>query len=240
MEVGEHVVVARKGGFVEAAQKVRVTSGEVARVVFALEAASQRGKLVVRASGTPAGTRATVLVDGVEIGEAPLDTMLEAGAHTVAVRASGFATVSQRVDVSPRGDAVATFALERDVRTGRLRVRADDDADVIELDGREVARGSYDAKIPAGEHQLRVRRAGVDPRLVDFVLAENETRTMSLSLGRSSSGIPTAIWIAGGAVLVGGAAALALVLTRSTSYEGSSPGTLPPRVVPAALPWSLR
>lgn len=239
MEVGEHLVVARKGGFVESTQRVRVTSGEVARLTVTLEPATQRGKLVVRAAGLPAGTRAVVVVDGVEIGDAPADTMLEAGPHTVSVRAPGFATASRRVEVAARGEAEASFTLERDVRTGRVRVRTDEEGDVIELDGRAVGRGSYDARIPAGEHQLRVRRGGADPRVVDFVLAENETRTMSISLGKSG-GVPTLVWVAGGAVLVGAATTLAIVLGRSTTFEGSTPGTLPPRVIPAASPWSPR
>jgi hypothetical protein len=117
---------------------------------------------------------------------------------------------------------------------GRLRVRADDDADIIELDGREVARGSLEQEVSAGEHHLRVKRSGAEPRSLDFVIGENETRSFALSLEKKG-GLPAWFWVGGGLLLTGGATVAIVLLTRKTEYEGSTPGTLAPRVLPAGF-----
>ncbi len=235
IEVGDHVVVARKSGYVEATKSVRVASGETSTASFELEDIVRRGRLVVRAP-VPPPARAVVLVDGVEVGEAPLETMVEVGSHTVTVRAPGYGTAAKRVDVGARGDVEAAFTLQREVKVGRIRVRPDQDSDVVELDGRDVGRGWFEADIPAGEHRLRVRRGEAESKVIDFVLAENETRTMTVSLGKSGGGFPL-VWVVAGVLAAGAVTATALVLTQSTDYQGSTPGTLAPRVVPASF-WS--
>jgi hypothetical protein len=138
------------------------------------------------------------------------------------------------VELRAKEPLAVSLALERESRLGRLRVRADEASDVIELDGREVGRGTFDQRIPAGEHHLTVKRSGAEPRSLEFVIGENETRSVALSLERRG-GLPTWLWVGGGVLLAGGATVAAVLLTRRTEYEGSTPGTLPPRVLPAGF-----
>jgi hypothetical protein len=233
IEVGEHLVSVRKSGYLDVPKRVRVTGGEVASASFTLETVVTRSELVVEVTGAT-GSRVMVLIDGVEVGAAPFRTMLEAGPHTIGARAAGLTAAPARIEVKPREPVSLTLRLERESKVGRLRVRADDDADVIELDGREVARGSLEQEIPAGEHHLRVKRSGAEPRALDFVIGENETRSFTLSLEKKG-GLPTWFWVGGGLLLTGGATVAIVLLTRKTEYEGSTPGTLAPRVLPAGF-----
>lgn len=234
VEVGEHLVSVRKSGYLDVPKRIRVTGAEVANASFQLEAVVLRAELSVGVSNAPAETRVMILIDGVEVGTAPFRTMLEVGAHTIGARAAGLTAPPQRVELRAREPLSVTLPLERESKLGRLRVRTDEESNVIELDGRDVARGLLDQQIPAGEHHLRVKRAGVEPRSLDFVIGENETRTVALSL-EQRGGMPTWLWVGGGALLAGSAIVAVVLLTRRTDYEGSTPGTLPPRVLPAGF-----
>ena len=234
IEVGEHLVSVRKSGYLDVPKRVRVTGSEIASASFELEAAVSRAELTVGVSGAPPEARVLILIDGVEVGDAPFRTMLEFGPHTIGARAAGLTAPPQRIELKAREPVTVTLPLERESKLGRLRVRTDEESDVIELDGRDVGRGSVEQQVQAGEHHLRVKRAGVDPRWLDFVIGENETRTVNLSLEKKG-GLPTWFWVGGGALLAGGATVAIVLLTRRTEYEGSTPGTLPPRVLPAGF-----
>lgn len=234
IEVGEHLISIRKSGYLDVPKRVRVTGGEVASASFALQTATTRSELSVDVQGAPPGTKVMVLVDGVEMGTAPFRSMVEAGPHTIGARAPGFTAAPRRVELEPREALTVSLALERESKLGVLRVRVDDDSDIVELDGRDVSRGDYETKLAAGEHRLRVKRGGAETRALDFVIAENETRSVSLSLERKS-GLQTWFWVGGGVLVAAGATVAILLLTRTTEYEGSTPGTLPPRVLPAGI-----
>ena len=234
IEVGEHLVSVRKSGFLDVPKRVRVIGGEVAGASFVLDATVTRSEVAVDVRGAPAGTRVMILIDGVEVGAAPFRTMLEAGPHTIGARAAGLTAAPQRIEVTPREPVVIALQLERESKLGRLRVRADDESDVIELDGVDVGRGGFEQLVPAGEHRLRVKRSGAEPRAIELVIAENETRSVSLSLDKKG-GLPTWVWVGGGVLIVSGATVAVLLLTRRTDYEGSTPGTLSPRVLPAGF-----
>ncbi len=190
---------------------------------------------------------ALVLVDGDPIGTSPLDGALhlEVGEHVVSARKSGFLDLPKQIRVISGEVAKVTFVLEiaektvipepaAEAPTGIVRVQTDPSA-LVELDGQVVGTGSCDARVRVGEHRLVVRKAGSEPRIVSFTMADRETRTYSLLPLAKSEGISPWVWVAGGVGVAGGAAALAIVLNRSTEYRGSGPGVLPPRVVPA---WS--
>lgn len=233
IEVGEHLVSVRKSGYLDVPKRVRVTGGQAASATFVLETATSRAELSVDVVGA-VGARVMVLVDGVEVGAAPFRTVVEAGPHTIGARAAGLTVAPQRIDVRPREPVSVRLVLERESKLGRLRVRADDQSDVIELDGHDVGRGAFDEPVAAGEHHLRVKRSGAEPRSLDFVIGDNETRSITLSLERKG-GLPPWFWVGGAVLLVGGATVATVLLTRRTEYDGSTPGTLPPRVLPAAF-----
>ncbi len=234
IEVGEHLVSVRKAGYLDVPKRVRVTGFETAVASFVLEAAITRSEVSIEARGAPQGTRVMILIDGVEVGIAPFRTMLEAGPHTLGARAAGLLAAPVRIEVLAQKPVAVALRIERESKFGNLRVRADEASDVIELDGRDVGRGSVDQSVTAGEHRLRVKRPGVEPRALDFVIGENETRSVSLSLEKHG-GLPTWLWVGGGAVLAAGATVAVVLLTRRTTYEGSTPGTLAPRTLPAVF-----
>ena len=234
VEVGEHLVSLRKPGFLDVPQRVRVNGGETATASFRLESTTSRAELAIEVTGSPPATRVTVLLDGVEIGTAPLRTFVERGPHTVAARAAGFGAAPRRVEVNGREPVTLTLTLERESRMGRVRVHTDEDTDVVELDGRDVGHGAIEETVSAGEHRLRVKRSGAEPRSLDFVINENETRSFTLSLSKKPA-VPTWLLVGGGALLAGGATVAIVLLTRRTDYQGNAPGTLPPSVLPAGF-----
>ena len=97
------------------------------------------------------------------------------------------------------------------------------DQNTIYINGRLVGQGSYDGRLRPGEHTLRVTRSGAESHSSDFVLRSRETRTMNVTL-EESGGVPTWVWIAGGAVVAGATTATILWKNRETQYEGQAPG----------------
>lgn len=81
---GEHTVVARRSGYAEFSERIVVEEGKVAELVVSLDA------VVGFATVTADVGRATVLVDGLEMGTTPLSNMqLKPGSRQFEFRAKG-------------------------------------------------------------------------------------------------------------------------------------------------------
>lgn len=229
VDVGDHTISAKKAGYLDEPRKVRVTSGVSEKVVMSLEPQQKRADVVVVATKVQ---KARVLVDGVDLGPLPFSGVLEVGKHAITVRAPGHASETRTVDVTYGKPLRLEFDLAREAHEARLRVVTTNDADTISLDGRVIGKGGFFGAVPAGEHVLRVSRDGAKSRTVDLVLRDDETRSLDVTLDEAKGGLPTWVWIVGGVALAGAATTTAAVIgTQSTSFQGSSPGTLDPRVV---------
>jgi hypothetical protein len=234
VEIGEHTVSVRKAGFAESAVRVQAVSGARASVTVSLEPVVKRGELTVRAVGLPAGARATALVDGAEVGDAPWTGEVDAGFHTVTVHARGFVAPIRAQAVGYKARAAIDVPLSAEKHEGRLRILTDSAANAIALDGKPLADGQYDGFVASGEHSVRVSRPGAESYVSEVVVRDDETRSLSIQLS-SRSEVPAWVWITGGVVLAGAATVTVVLLTAPTRYEGRSPGTLPPTVVPAVF-----
>jgi len=229
VDVGEHVVVARKTGYLETPKRVRVVSGASGSVDLQLEPVQRKSDVVVDAPKVP---RARVLVDGVDVGPTPFTGVLEVGRHAITVRAPDHTSETKVVEVAYGAPTRLTFTLAREAHEARLRVTTGDDRDVVSLDGRVIGTGGFFGAVPAGEHVLRVARENARARTIDLVLRDNETRSLDVTLDADRSGVPTWVWVVGGIAVATAATTTAVAVgTSSTSYEGRSPGTLDPRIV---------
>lgn len=229
VDVGEHVVIARKTGYLETPKQVRVTSGTPAKVDIVLEPTQRKSDVSVDANGV---ARARVLIDGVDVGAAPFTGVLEVGRHAITVRAPDHTSETKVVEVVYGVATRLAFSLAKEAHEARLRVITGDDRDTVSLDGRVIGKGGFFGAVLAGEHVIRVTRENAKTKTVDVVLRENETRSLDVTLDSERTGLPGWVWVIGGVAVAAAATTTAVVLgTRSPTYEGSGPGTLDPRIV---------
>ncbi len=229
VDAGTRVVVVRKSGFAAQSFTRDFPAGE--RYGFAVALAPLPASLRVVTNGA---RDASVLLDGREVGLAPATLSVAPGAHEVVVRAPGYREVRRTVDLSSERENLLEVTLERDRRIARLRVSAGDQ-DTIAVDGTVVGKGVYDAQVSVGEHRVAVTRKDAEPKLLEVALRDDEVRDMRVSLEqKKSGGVPAWLWVVGGAVVVGGASTAVFFATRPTEFAGSTPGTLNPKIIPAA------
>jgi len=233
VDVGEHIVRLDKPGFRGESVRIKARSGQPVTVRLTMEPIAQKQQIRVRTVGVSQSDRAEVLIDGIVVGEAPWTGEVDTGQRRISIRVPGYAERTRTVDVKKGSMPAVTISMVGTDRRGRLQIRTGHDDNTISLDGRVIARGAFNGRVSPGEHTLRVARQGAEPYSVDFVIRDRETRTMNVAL-EESGGVPTWVWIAGGAVLAGATTATIILTNRETQYDGQTPGTLPPRVVPAS------
>lgn len=184
---------------------------------------------------------AEILVDGEHVGESPLEkpVTVDIGMRTVLVRKEGFKEVSKEVPVGGSPTLSVSVSLEKIVHQGRLAVTAGD-KDAIAIDGKMVAAGSFNGILASGGHMIRVTAPDMRPYQSEVVIADNETRTLSITLekeSRPSAGIPPWAWIGGGILLAGGIAAGSYAIFKPADKTAPLPeGTLQPGNVQASYP----
>lgn len=230
VDAGTRRVIVKKPGFLPYSFTRDFPAGE--KYAFQVSLAPLPGRIRVGAAGS---RDASVLLDGREVGLAPVVLDVAPGLHEIIVRAPGYREIRSTVDV--KGDAETTLdvQLERDTRTARLRVVAGPE-DSIAIDGRVASASSFDGVVATGEHRVVISRADAETQAFEVALREGETRDMRVTLReKSSRGVPGWVWAVGGAVILGGASTAIYFAARPTEFEGSTPGTLSPRVVPATF-----
>lgn len=144
-----------------------------------------------------------ISVDGEVVGTTPLaSAQLDVGKHTVSLKKEGFAT--QEIPLVVVGGAGAAVKAEMARAVGHLSVSAGS-SDDIEIDGKFVAKGSFEGDLPKGQHNIRVSSPGTNAYDGHVDLGAGEHRSISVALRSSGSKIPLWAWIAGGAALGTGA-----------------------------------
>jgi tetratricopeptide (TPR) repeat protein len=225
------VKVTRKG-FAPTSIRRDLATGE--RWVVPVQLGLLPGTLRVLAGNVPG---ATVSVDGRSAGVAPLSIELSPGEHEVLLRAPGHQESRTRVRITGETTTDLDPQLASAAATARLRILAGP-SDSIALNGKAKALGSFEGAVEAGEHRITVSRDDAEPRIFEVFLQPNETRDLRVELTkRASAGIPAWVWLTGGAVLLASGASILYFALRPTTFEGSSPGTLDPKVVKAGTPW---
>jgi hypothetical protein len=123
--------------------------------------------------------------------------------------------------------------LEKEVHEGTLIVNAGFH-DTISIDGRPLATGRFDGRLPSGTHVIRITSPGMKPHQREVIVADNQVRTVDVSLEpEAKSGVPAWAWVTGGALLAGGMVLGGYFLFRPAERDAPPPvaGTAPPGVV---------
>ncbi len=192
---------ARLGRSVEAVDTLRrylAEGGDAVsaerRALVEAEIATQSARIAsVTASVTVPG--ATVSIDDVEVGTAPLPSALRvsAGEHVIAARADGFETARFRFRIA--GGESQTVALElvaRSADAARLRLAVDVPGADVQVDGRSIGLSPIELPVglAAGSHRIEVTRPGYVPFDRTIEVAAGTEATLSVDLTRASSSRP--------------------------------------------------
>lgn len=180
---------------------------------------------------------AEVFVDEEAMGVTPLDPIVvDIGSRRILVRKDGFEEFKREVPIGGAAEIVLDVSLAKIVREGRLNVRTNEDA-TISIDGRVVGKGTWSGIVSSGGHELRIRAPKKRPYQSEVYVQDKESRDVNVTLeDEAGKGVPMWVWIAGGAVLLGGATtAGVLLLGGDRPYEGPV-GNLQPGLVQANAP----
>lgn len=204
IDLGRRRIVMKLTGHRESEQSLEVT-GPV-ELSLALQPQVKLGRLEISVS--PGLAMASVAVDGVPRGMAPVALELPVGPHRVSVSRPGYVAAARDVEVRFGETSRTTLDLRPDV--ARLLVTGvADDADVL-LDGRAVARGNFNGDVRAGTRRLEIKSDDEVRFATDLFLRPGERRTVAAPERSSRLGW----WVALGAVAVGGAVSAAVLLNR--------------------------
>ncbi len=169
---------------------------------------------------------AEVFVDDEKVGITPITgpVFLDVGVRKLTIKKKGYkdAIVSKQV---PGGGPIAVeVRLEKEIHRGKLLVSAGPD-DVISLDNKVIGRGKWEGTLPSGGHTLKVSAPGMQNYQSEVVIQDNQTRRVDVTLNAvASDPTSTILWIAGGALVLAGAAvggALLFQPSKAPSVDGN-------------------
>jgi hypothetical protein len=173
---------------------------------------------------------AAVYLDDELVGTLPLDPEMRVdfGSHKLVLKKKGFVDATKSFTVTSPKDLTLTLGLMPEVRRGKLVVRASE-GDSISVDGRFVGLGRFDGLLVAGTHQLKVQAEGARPFESRLLIEPDQTRFMEVKLERTDrTGLPTWVWVAGGAALAAGAGTAGYFLFKSSDEPAPAapPGSM--------------
>ncbi|MDB4943798.1 MAG: hypothetical protein JWP97_3332 [Labilithrix sp.] len=182
LTVGPHRVRVAKDGFVPIDQVPNVAAGATSTLAGKLEPQGTKGRISVKEK---AGKPLRVLVDGIDMGDAPWSGEVEAGAHEVGGRGGALAAVAEKIVVE-RGKT-REVELVASSTSAPLKVSTSDGKGLLYLDGKLVGEGTYAGDVPAGTHTLRITRDGYDPFEEQLELRDKEPLSRSVTLKLSET-----------------------------------------------------
>ena len=176
----------------------------------------------LRLDASPPG--AEVYVDEERVATAPVADALpiDQGRHTVRVHAPGFVDATRSIEVTGGREAFLAVALARESHEAHLIVNAGE-RDVVAIDGAAVATAHWEGIVAPGKHAIRVTADGHVPYAASVTLADHETRSVDVSLGKTSGAAWP--WIVGGAAVVAGAAVTGYLILRQKDETAAPPAT---------------
>lgn len=211
VDVGQHVITAHKDGFKDpASQTVSVARGVPATVTFKMDPETLKSVVTITASGS---SRATIWVDGTDMGSSPYKGEITLGRHTFEARALGFTTASQTSDITSRDPMSIVLALSASRHEGRIHVIAKPAGATIEIDQKVMGTTEWEGVLPSGGHQLRISKNGFSDYATDISIADDQTRTIEQQLAQDKSrGV--LFWAIGSAVILTGGTLAAIAIFR--------------------------
>lgn len=178
-----HRVRVTKSGFLPFDQVPAVTSGHTTRVSAKLTEEKRKAVVAVTEKG---GQRVRVVLDGVDVGEAPWSGEVEPGPHEVLGRGVGLAAPAQTVEATV--GKTASVVLEAVESHATLKLATSDGAGVLYVDGKVVGEGTFTGELVAGRHSIAAHRDGYERFQDTVTLAENETLSRVITLKLADGG----------------------------------------------------
>jgi hypothetical protein len=219
IDVGPHTLKLSKAGFADATASVIVTGGVVAQTKLEMQPLERKGHAHIEVNG-PA--RATITVDGKDLGNAPFDGEIDAGNHVVQAQAEEFVTAREPLVVKYRENVSLVVQMAHKRHEGLLRVSAIDGAIII-VDGQRVGTSHWEGPLTSREgHQVIVKKDGFYTSTQDISLSDDQDRALPISLNPEKTWI---WWTLAGVAIVGGAIATGVIIAATGSRD-PIPGTL--------------
>jgi hypothetical protein len=174
---GPHKVDVSKAGFnpVTKAPNVGGNGKEIVDIQLAREATT--GHLSVKEKD---GQPVRVLVDGADVGAAPLEIEVAPGEHEVVLRSSTMASLPQKVSVA-KGQTVPV-ELSAVAASAHIEITTSDRKGIIFFDGKPVAEGQYTADAAVGPHTYAVTREGYERYEKKITLADRQQLSETVTL----------------------------------------------------------
>jgi len=179
---------------------------------------------------------ASVFIDEQPVGTSPLPgpVQVDMGARKIRITKAGFREFALTAELAGGQPSLVSATLTPEVHEGRLRVVAGP-GDVIQVDRKLSKVGLWEGVLPSGTHSVYVSAKGKRPHQTDVVVQDNDLTNLHVALEDEpkapiieKSGVPTWVWVAGGAVLVGGGVGSYFLLKSDSSsgkYESPKLGT---------------
>lgn len=176
---GSRLLVLHKPGFLPFELRLDVAGAQTRVVEAKLGPLMRAGGLRVEVEGAQP---ATVFIDGIPVGTAPLRATLPEGQHVVWLQgqAASLGTQPALARVAQNRDTALSLALEP--LTARVRVETTPASALITFDGVPVTSGVWEAPVRAGGHRLEVSAEGFVTRTLDLSLQPGQPRTVRAEL----------------------------------------------------------
>lgn len=181
----------------------------------------------VNLSRAPDG--ATVLVDGVAVGQIPLTAplLLDLGLRQLRVELAGYSPFEVSIDVPGSNHlevrVVLTPALERPVTQPRLSVTSSGERDIVAIDGKVMGSRHWEGVLSVGEHSVRVTAAHKKTYETHLQLLAGSSRSLQVTLEDEEHGSTVWHWVAGGATVAAGAIVGGYFLFKPKEEPGAHP-----------------
>jgi hypothetical protein len=175
-------------------------------------------------------TGATLSIDDEVVGTTPVDkpVLVDMGKRKLRVVKKGFRPLERAVDVEGGSKQDLPVTLEPELGRVAVRARA---SDSIRVDDKAVGQGSWAGTLPVGPHVVLVSTPSGKSRRTDLVLADRETRELTIEIEGDGGGVPKWVWWVGGGVVVAGATVGGYFLFRPSPAEAPG-GTIGAYQVP--------
>lgn len=179
---------------------------------------------------------ARVFIDEQAVGTSPLPGPLQVdmGARKIRIAKDGFREFALTAELAGGQPSLVSATLTPELHEGRLRVVAGP-GDVIQVDRKISKVGLWEGVLSSGAHSVYVSAKGKRSHQTDVVVQDNDLTNLHVTLEDEpkaqtieKSGVPAWVWVAGGAVLVGGGVGGYFLLKSDSSsgkYESPKLGT---------------
>jgi formylglycine-generating enzyme required for sulfatase activity len=215
---GEHAVRGESPGYAPLVRKLDVREGQPAKLALRLT------KLPGIVTIDTGGLAATVTVDGAEVGRAPGELSIAAGARTLTLRADRHLDIIQKLDVEG-GGARQELAVRFQPSWGKLAVSVTTPGASVAVDGAATPLPlPATLDLPAGVHRLAITAPGAREWSSSVLVKAGETTTLGpLALGAPDARLAVRSQPPGAEVTVAGAfrgrTPLQLELPGGTEYD---------------------